>query len=727
MLMEATRGVGHPRYRAIIFRRTYKRLQEVMDRAWEWFPPLGAKWNGDNSRWVFPSGAMISMRHCENEEDKRIYHGHEYHFMAFDQLEEFSETQYTFLMAQCRSSVPEIVPYVRCTFNPGGIGHGWVKDRFLAHGTRECAPWTPTNEEGEELPSRCFHFSNIYDNQILLDSDPQYLRVLNSLPSEERRALRDGDWDVFAGQVFTEWRRALHVIEPIELPLAWKRWTATDYGSARPFVTLWFCQDAWFDRVYVYREVSRPGLLASEQALAIKDAEAYDESIRFRVADPAMWIKSPDSGKSIADIYGEHGVAVQKAENDRINGLAKVREFLKLGKDGTPRIQVFSTCQQLIKNLPTLVHDQRKVEDVDCWVAGTMISTPVGSVPIEDVRAGDLVDTPIGPRPVLRSYVSGLSETIVARLSDGRALEGTPHHKIYVQGKGLVPLASLECYDTPIGRNTWSKWLSIGAWSIGAMKGASTTTRMARSYRTEERAFTGRSGWTLGVPSLLAGMFTTSMATMTTTSFLTSSASRPVSTASTITGNESTGISGNRWQRGAQVQGGKQHSDQMLVRCTSERRDVNRRADIVALLLKRDTLVRSSALALVIKPLMMCRKLVRSAARVFGLGQTTSSPSKPARLIAVGYSGDRKPVFNLTVAEAHLFYANGVLSSNTDGPDDEYDAFRYGLMAAGGGALAAAFDRAARPARPTQDAADDLAALIEQREWERENALAGWS
>lgn len=365
MLMEATRGTHHPRYRAIIFRRTYKRLQEVMDRAWEWFPPMGAKWNGDHARWTFPSGAMISMRHCENEEDKRIYHGHEYHFMAFDQLEEFSETQYTFLMAQCRSSVPDIKPYLRTTFNPGGIGHAWVKERFLAHGTRDCAPWTPTNEQGDPLPSRCFHFSNIYDNQILLDSDPQYMMVLNSLPEQDRRALRDGDWDVFAGQVFTEWRRERHVVEPFELPKDWVRWRCTDYGSARPFVTLWLCADKSVPRVYVYREVSQPGLLASEQADRVVELTGQDEPIKFHVADPAMWIKSPDSGKSIADIYFEHRVTLTKANNDRVNGLARVREWLRDAPDGRPHLQVFSGCQQLIKNLPSLIYDAHKVEDVD--------------------------------------------------------------------------------------------------------------------------------------------------------------------------------------------------------------------------------------------------------------------------------------------------------------------------------------------------------------------------
>jgi hypothetical protein len=369
MLMESTRNVDHPRYRGIIFRRTYPRLQEVMDRAWEWFPRLGARWDGDGHRWVFPSRASIAMRHCQYEEDKRNYHGHEYQFMGFDQLEEFADTQYLFIMAQCRSSVPELQPYVRVNFNPGGIGHAWVKARFIEHGTRECAPWIPTNEVGDALRSRCFHYSNIYDNPILMDADPAYIRTLMGLPPEERRALLEGDWDVFAGQMFTEWRREKHVIHRAPLHPSWPRWRAVDYGTLRPFVCLWLCQDPATLRVYVYRELSRPNVFpAARQAEMIVDATPLDEEIRLTVADPAMWIRQgmDPEGKSLADAYAENGVEVYPATNDRINGLARVREFLADDpSDGRPYLQVLAHCTQLIENLPSLVHDPHRVEDVD--------------------------------------------------------------------------------------------------------------------------------------------------------------------------------------------------------------------------------------------------------------------------------------------------------------------------------------------------------------------------
>ena len=127
LMMEALRYVYHPAYRGIIFRRSYPRLQEIMDRAWQWYPETGAHWTGEERSWRWPNGAKLYMRHCEHEEDKRNYQGHEWQGLFFDQLEEFTSTQIEFLMAQLRSNVPELQPYVRSTFNPGGVSHAWVK------------------------------------------------------------------------------------------------------------------------------------------------------------------------------------------------------------------------------------------------------------------------------------------------------------------------------------------------------------------------------------------------------------------------------------------------------------------------------------------------------------------------------------------------------------------------------------------------------------------------
>jgi hypothetical protein len=362
LLMEAVRGVRHPRYHAVIFRRTYPRLQELLDRTWLWFPGNGARWDGDGHRWVWPSGGNIAFRHCQHEEDKYNYQGHEYQFMGFDQLEEFSESQYTYLLAQNRSGVPDLRAYTRSTFNPGGIGHGWVRKRFIDHGSTECAPWIETNEDGESLPRRCFHFANIDDNPIGDRADPTYRQRLQGLPEADRRALLYGDWDVFAGQFFTEWRRAAHVVTPSEIPEDWPRWRAVDYGGNAPMCCLWFARDH-DKRVHVYRELYQPGLLDREQAALIRDLTG-DEKIRFTVADPSMWSKQPN-GLSIADVYVAGKVPILPANNDRKAGWNRVRSFLKAEEGREPMLRVSEMAANLIRTLPALVRDQHDVEDVD--------------------------------------------------------------------------------------------------------------------------------------------------------------------------------------------------------------------------------------------------------------------------------------------------------------------------------------------------------------------------
>lgn len=363
LVMEATRYSWHPRYRGIIFRRSYTRLEELIDRAWQWYPGLGARGREGGKDWVFPSGGKVLFRHCQNEEDKRAYHGHEYQFMAFDQLEEFSESQYTFLLGQNRTGVPELEPYTRSTFNPGGVGHGWVKARFVDHGTRECGPWTPVNDANVDLQPRCFHFASINDNPAGEQADPTYRQRLQNLPEVERRALLEGDWDVFAGQFFTEWRRAIHVCAPGKIPPEWPRWHATDYGLSAPSCTLWAARSPTTGRIYVYRERYERERTLDQQALKIR-LWSGEERYRNRLLDPSCWNRE-SNGRSIADQFTEFGVPMAPANNDRSAGWAKLHELLAYTEALPPRLQVFSTCANLIRTLPSLIHDDKDVEDVD--------------------------------------------------------------------------------------------------------------------------------------------------------------------------------------------------------------------------------------------------------------------------------------------------------------------------------------------------------------------------
>lgn len=157
---------------------------------------------------------------------------------------------------------------------PGSIGHGWVKqlwlDRDFSGDNERIAP-----ELVGFIPARAG------ENVHLTE---EYWQTLNSLPDAMRKAMLEGLWDTFQGQVFSEWRPAYHVIEPFQIPADWARWTATDYGFVAPFCTLWFARSPDKSRLVVYREAYEAGLRAAQQAGAIK-ARSTDEEIRLHVGD----------------------------------------------------------------------------------------------------------------------------------------------------------------------------------------------------------------------------------------------------------------------------------------------------------------------------------------------------------------------------------------------------------------------------------------------------------
>lgn len=364
----ARTAVKHPGSQSLFLRRTFADLNKpaaAIPRSHELFAG-SARWDGQQHRWIFPNRSVLQFGHLQHAKNIYSYQGSQIDWLCWDELTHFTEDEYNYLRSRVRATVPGIRTGIRAATNPGGIGHAWVRQRWVDAGP----PDTPfTIEEAGRTVSARFVPALVWDNAALLERDPEYPARLATLGDALSRALLEGDWDTFQGQVFTQWRREKHVIRPIPLDPSWPRWTATDYGLARPFVTLWLCQDPATLRVYVYREISKHGVLASEQATSIRVAELVDEGkrerVRFRVGDPAMWIRQADTGKSIAATYAEHGVVMHQASNERIVGWERVHEFLRDAPDGKPYLQVFDTCTELIKNLPALVYDQHRVEDVD--------------------------------------------------------------------------------------------------------------------------------------------------------------------------------------------------------------------------------------------------------------------------------------------------------------------------------------------------------------------------
>lgn len=356
--------------RIIVFRRTFPDLKRsLIARSLQVIPKELGRYRADDKTWTFINGSTIEFAYWDDDSNYTNYQGAEYDFIYWDELTQFKQEWYTFMLSRLRGNKP-IKRQVKSATNPGGIGHGWVKARFIDPAPPETV-WRPEASEvernlGVQPLSRCFIPAKVWDNPILLQTDPGYLARLASLPDDQRRAFMDGDWNVFSGQVFREWRPEIHVTKPFQIPHDWMRFRAIDFGYSDPFCCLWFAVSP-LNMVYVYRELYVTGHKASDLAQRIVELSA-SEDIAYTVADPSMWNKTGAIGESIAETFAKNGVPLLKADNDRLSGKMRVHEYLApFETDGGARalLQVFDSCVNLIRTLPALPYDAHRVEDVD--------------------------------------------------------------------------------------------------------------------------------------------------------------------------------------------------------------------------------------------------------------------------------------------------------------------------------------------------------------------------
>jgi len=187
LLMAALQFVSFSHYTALILRRTYADLalpEALMDRAQEWLAGTDAHWNGKNATWEFPSGATLTFGYLDHERSKYRYQGAAFQFIGFDELTQFSESQYSYLFSRLRRLKDSDLPVrMRAASNPGDIGHDWVKRRFIV----------PTLSELRD-DGRFFVPARMGDNPHL-DVD-SYNAILGRLDPVTRDQLRYGDWDV---------------------------------------------------------------------------------------------------------------------------------------------------------------------------------------------------------------------------------------------------------------------------------------------------------------------------------------------------------------------------------------------------------------------------------------------------------------------------------------------------------------------------------------------------
>lgn len=302
-------------------------------------------------------------------------------WIGFDELTQWSSPHaWNYMRSRLRTTTASgLKLYQRATTNPGGPGHSWVKKTFIDPAPPNTAFWATDpdsgevikwpkghSREGEPLFKRRFIPATLFDNPYLA-SDGMYEANLLSLPEHQRRQLLYGDWDINEGAAFPEFNRKIHVVEPFDIPHGWAKFRAADYGYGSNTGVVWIAVSP-SEQLIVYREMYNSKVTAWDLADLILEAEEGD-NIRYGVLDSSLWHNRGDRGPSLAEQMISKGCRWRPSDRSRGSRVAGKNELhRRLQVDpftGEPRLVIFSTCKNLIAQLPSIPLDKNNPEDVD--------------------------------------------------------------------------------------------------------------------------------------------------------------------------------------------------------------------------------------------------------------------------------------------------------------------------------------------------------------------------
>ena len=388
-------------FNAIFFRKELPQADDLIERAKQIYLPLRAHWQDQKKQFTFPNGARLRFRPLGDDSDAEKYQGQNLSHAAVEEAGNYSDPNpiwKLFGALRGRGGGQVIL-----TFNPGGVGHHWLKELFIKPapmGRKILKKDLPNGSSFDYiyLPSR------IHDNRILLAQDPDYINRLHMVGSPELvRAWLEGDFEIHEGSYFPEFS-SRHICQPFNIPKHWPRYLGYDWGYRSPFAAVWGAVSSGRDdhgnevpypkgAIIIYREMSSKGIDNVEQANRIA-AASVGENVHA-AADPSIF--NNQGGPSIADQF--HGVFAKykhpnfrMADNDRLSGWSQIRQRLTAKP---ALLYITSNCPYLLSTLPSLAINKRNPEDADstgedhaCLIGDTLVVTESGLVPIQDLANG---------------------------------------------------------------------------------------------------------------------------------------------------------------------------------------------------------------------------------------------------------------------------------------------------------------------------------------------------
>lgn len=409
----------YPGIKVMIIRKTYPELQEnhiiplteLLNCYAEDKSQRLATYNDGKKHIVFPNGSRILFRYLDNDKDAQRFQGSEVDILIVDEATHQSEEKFKKLTA-CVRGVNSFPKRIYCTTNPGNEGHAWVKRLFVDRQFKE-------NENPDDY---LFIRSSVFDNKPLLESSPEYVAQLEALPPKLRKAWLEGDWDIFEGAFFEDFRttpdamkckehgispeealrehRWTHVIPAFTPPATWNIVRSYDFGYSKPFSLAYYAID--FDGT-IYRILEWYGctgepneglrLSPDEQFKRIAQLEQEHPWLKGKqidgVADPAIWESS--TGISVAETAANYGIYFQPGDHKRIAGWMQCHYRMQFDENGYARFYCFDTCKEFIRTIPLMLYDEHKPEDLDtaledhCLVGDTQVLTEDGYKNISDL------------------------------------------------------------------------------------------------------------------------------------------------------------------------------------------------------------------------------------------------------------------------------------------------------------------------------------------------------
>lgn len=440
--------------RGVIFRRTTTEFVELVELGKQFLSPLGWEYRQQKSDWVHPQGGSLLYRYLEHDSDADKYQGWSRSFLAFDEVSAWnSPIPIDRLRAILRTSAKGVIPRMILTGNPGGAGQGWIKERYVD----VAVPYTIiTNKWGM---TQCFIQATIRDNPALLENDPGYInRLRASGPSWLVRAWLEGDWDVVIdGTVFTramlkqgplprevqqrlaEGEKAFEVFEYVVH--AWDTAIKTKQENDFSAVTVW---GKWGEKYYLL-DVWRGKMPFGEIKQMIK--VFYEKHGAHRIV-----IEDKGSGESLLqELYRDPVVPPALLWPARPKGMDKIARAhtitpvfeagqVILPMDEPESGAIYSIdCEKWLHPYMNelLAFQPGCAQDDMCFIAGTKVATLWGDKPVEKIKPGDLVITPVGLRSVSAAGLTGISAVV-----NKHGLTATPNHPVFSQ-QGFIPLDSI--------------------------------------------------------------------------------------------------------------------------------------------------------------------------------------------------------------------------------------------------------------------------------------------